>query len=221
MRFVIYLSLTLFILSCSNSKDSNLSQNIPNNYTTPVLAENFSIIGDYKSLWPESWTQIVYEALESQNSELLHISPSTSDLAFLSCQNYHEFSRAQKKKFWTIFLASISHFESSFNPRTRYWESTMNKYSEGLFQLSVDDSANYDYCDLSSDTILNPLENISCGVNILEKQLRGGYSREPGRLFPPRSFYWSVLTSAKSKQKVRLFFKKRASKHLEECSRSI
>jgi hypothetical protein len=217
MRLVI-LSLLLCI-SCGKGNLPSLDYTSPDDgHQTPVEAKPFEVVGDYKSLWPSSWSSIVMAALNDQNSSLLRIDVLDSDLERLECKNYNQFTRKDKVTFWTLFISSISHFESNFNPNTRYWESSLGKYSEGLLQLSTDDSNYHDFCNLNSSTILNPKENLTCGVSILDKQVRGGLSRVEGTLFPRRYYYWSVLTRESMIQKVTNFFKKKSAALLPGCN---
>ena len=212
MRFVI---LSLFLcISCG----SNNSTTPDNGIRTPLEAIPFEVQGDYQSVWPSSWSAIVMNAMNEQNSSLLSITILEKDLERLNCKSFNSFSRKDKLTFWTLFISSMSHFESNFNPNTRYWESSLNVYSEGLLQLSLSDSNYHDFCEFNSSTILNPKENLTCGVSILDKQVRGSNSRREGTLFPSSYFYWSVLTREALIQKVTKFFKKKSLTLLPNCN---
>lgn len=213
MRIVI-----LSLLLCISCKEDIRAPKVDEGRQLPIVSKPFDVEGDYHSLWPSSWSEIVMRAIEDQNSSLLRVDINESDLEKLNCRSYSNFSREDKIRFWTLFMSSISHFESNFNPNTRFWESSLGKYSEGLLQLSVDDSENHDFCDLNSITILNPKENLTCGVSILDKQIRGSGKREEGELFPKRYFYWSVLSREVLINKVTTFFKSKSSKILPKCN---
>ncbi|OUR98739.1 hypothetical protein A9Q84_04820 [Halobacteriovorax marinus] len=179
--------------------------------------QSFSVVGEYGTQWHAEWTQLVFDALDIQNSSLLEDDLNLYDLRKVNCSNYNVLPRLDKKKFWALFMASISYFESSFNPAERYWESSMGKYSEGLLQLSIDDSDYYDFCELNRTTILNPENNLSCGMSVMAKQISGSKRRPSGELFPKSMFYWSVLTRVKMKNKVITFFNKRVNEIIPSC----
>ncbi|PIK14764.1 transglycosylase SLT domain-containing protein [Halobacteriovorax sp. JY17] len=218
---ILLLSLALFT-SCS--KDSPLSNSLPGSNdkdpgVEPISALAFKVVGDYSgNTWRSEWTQFIFNSLDEQSSGLLENEINLADLSVINCLKFNSLSRNEKKMFWALFMSSISHFESSFNPNERYWERSMRKYSEGLFQLSTSDSNYYSYCNVDSSNILDPEENISCAVSILDIQIEGSSRREPGRLFPTSYFYWSVLTRDTTRVKVQKFFKERVSEHLPFCS---
>lgn len=219
MRIFIFLVLTIFLFSCSDDGVDQLSSSPYDNSNNPITSSAFFVVGDYNgNLWKKEWTQFVYDSLEEQNSGLLTNDINTGDLAAINCSNFNSLGRVQKKMFWALFMSSFSHYESSFNPNERYWESSMWKYSEGLFQLSTSDSSYYSDCDVDSSNILDPKENIRCAVSILDVQVEGSSSRAGGRLFPSSYFYWSVLTNSTSKNKVQSFFKQRVKELLPFCS---
>ncbi|ATH06780.1 hypothetical protein BIY24_02135 [Halobacteriovorax marinus] len=222
MRIFTITFLFIFLVSCSNGDSPLISSNAKDDLrdSDPITSvQSFSVTGDYNgNLWKSEWTSHVYEALIDQNSALLDNEISTYDLSLINCENYNTFSRENKMKFWALFMASFSHYESSYNPNERYWESSLGKYSEGLFQLSTTDSNYYTFCNVDSSNILNPKENIQCAVAILDVQIDGSTRRESGRLFPNSYFYWSVLTRSSSKSKVINYFKNRVKQKLPACS---
>lgn len=220
MRILILLIFLSTFFSCSKENSPLSSNHIDSKSGDELLsgAPSFKVIGDYNgNTWKQEWTEHIFNSLEEQSSGLLENEVSTSDLAAINCLNFNSFSRSQKKMFWALFMSSFAHFESSFNPNERYWETSMRKYSEGLFQLSTSDSNYYSYCDVDYTNILDPKENIRCAVSILDVQLEGSSRRSPGRLFPTSYFYWSVLTRYSSKIKVQNFFKLRVSELLPFC----
>jgi hypothetical protein len=227
MRIVILLLTLLSIISCSKNTEPTPVTTLPptnpdgeDRVITPIKAQAFEVKGTYNTLWPKEWTRNIFSELEDQNSSLLKIDVSMKDLARIDCREYPSLDREEKKMFWALFISSIAHFESNYNPNTRYWESGLGKYSEGLLQLSVDDGNNHDFCELSNENILRPFNNLKCGVSILSKQVEGSRYRESGILFPNKYYYWSVLTRAKTREKLITFFKTKSRIHLPFCLKS-
>jgi len=218
MKILTLTLLFLFSYSCIKSSDTDFINpvNPPGDYNQ-LKPQVFSVEGNYAETWPKEWTQIIYDSLEKQSSSLLTDDLKVGDLRKIHCSNFNDLSKGEKKKFWSLFMASVSYYESSFNPRERYWETSMGKYSEGLLQLSVDDSNYYDFCELDKDSILSPSQNLACGISIMAKQVAGSRRRQSGELFPRSMFYWSVLTRSKLKNKVIRFFNKRVKKVIPIC----
>jgi len=153
--------------------------------------------------WLKAWSKEVGKAIDLHSKELVTgVTLPQADLQRINCLGFNNARENDKKRFWALFLSSISLFETDFNPNTRYWERGMNVWSERLFQLSVSTSRYHYGCeDLSSSNILQPSSNISCAVAVLRNQIR-----KKGALFPLNPYYWSVLSSSK-KYKVQNFFK--------------
>lgn len=167
----------------------------------------------YPHSWEGRWSKAMMSYLDETSLIDLHI--NEQDLERLSCAGYKGASREDRKHFWIVFMASISSQESAFNPRTRYYERQLGEWSEGLFQLSVSNRKPKGGCSLiDKETILRPLPNIYCALDIMENQIRGSrrYQRPTGRLFPTTPYYWSVLTRMPAKGKVIEFFKR----HLDD-----
>lgn len=219
MKVFIFSVIFLFLFSCSNKSEvPEYLEEFEDGAKTPITAKAFEVVGDYNgNLWKQNWTQFIYDSLE-QNLGLLVNEINEDDLKIIKCSNFNSFSKEERKMFWALFMSSVSHFESSFNPNERYYERSMGKYSEGLFQLSTSDSSYYSNCDIDSSNILDPKENIKCAISILDVQIEGSSRREAGRLFPESYFYWSVLTRVSTKEKVQSFFKERVGELLPFCN---
>jgi hypothetical protein len=122
-------------------------------------------------------------------------------------------------KYWQNVVKAICYAESNFNMISTFWEKDLGKngydkvtgmkyLSEGLMQLSYSDAKYYN-CDFDlaidrkkdeydqTKTIFNPLKNISCGLNILDKMVgkNGGY------IFNTNN-YWAVLKPNNKRHKV-------------------
>lgn len=199
-------SLVLLLTGCGNNEDSDLLaggqfQSNPKegdiNYidvtSPPYTAGN----------WLKEWSQAVGNAIDEHSRGLvMDVTIPSYDLSKLNCPGFNSAREEDKKRFWALFFASISLYESSYDPNTRYWETGLNVWSEGLFQLSVSTGRYHQGCGhITKENILHPLANIKCAVAVMRNQMR-----VRGSLFPSRAYYWSVLTTSK-KYKVQNFFK--------------
>ncbi len=178
----------------------------------PTLPE-ISGLRWYPNEWQDDWSKAMVSYLDE--TALIDLSVNEADLKRVNCSGYRQASREERKHFWIVFMASISSQESAFNPKTRYWERSLGEWSEGLFQLSVSNRKPKGGCSLiNRQTILRPLPNIYCALDIMENQIRGSrrYQRPTGHLFPAKPYYWSVLTRMPAQGKVIEFFKR----HLDD-----
>jgi hypothetical protein len=173
------------------------------------------------ALWENShpqdgplWSQHAYNVINEYGASLVG---GSSDVASF-CPRYKSLNREQKITFWVYLVSAIAKYESGYDPANRYKESTMGTdpvtgqpvYSEGLLQLSYQDSRNYSFCDefdwsvdrhLDPDdprkTILDPYKNLSCGIRILN-QLVG----KKNLIAFGSGHYWSVLKTTSSHNRV-------------------
>jgi hypothetical protein len=119
-------------------------------------------------------------------------------------------SDTDKRVFWAYFFQALAGAEAGLNPttRVRHTEPEVAKVddvskravrSEGLLQLTYSDQKRYD-CNFDWDkdrtlksndpakTILQPKNNLECGVKIISNQI---ITQRKGLL--TRSSYWSTL----------------------------
>lgn len=125
--------------------------------------------------------------------------------------------------FWVELIAAMAKFESSYDPSTRYTESTMGidpvtgkqVVSEGLLQLSYQDELNWKkvlpagVCDFDYTgdkkyaqtdirrSILDPKNNLTCGIGILNRQIE-----RYDKIAVSTGAYWSVIKSGSSYNKL-------------------
>lgn len=126
------------------------------------------------------------------------------------CPKYNTLSREKKIEFWVHFTSAFAFYESGYNPKTRFRESSQgvdkvtreHTYSEGMLQLSYKDMSSYKVCrdvfnwehdknisrTADTKTIFDPMRNMYCGLRILN-QIAG--SRKS--IFFDKSHYWAVL----------------------------
>jgi hypothetical protein len=162
------------------------------------------------------WSEYVFLQIEN-NFEILN---SAKDIKHF-CPNYKNLNKNQKINVWGQLIASMSFYESTFNPSARI-ASVSNSIdpvtsapliSEGLLQVGYIDSL-YHNCSfdwskdskLSDDdkrkTILNPYNNLSCGIKILTKQIRRYES-----IAIDKGAYWAVIKTNHPNSKLQQIIK--------------
>jgi hypothetical protein len=169
---------------------------------TPI-AEKKAELG--KPAWDPQWDGMVEKALPA---ELL--SPRIDRAVRPFCPRFKNMSETDRRAYWAYFFQALSGAEAGLVPTTdvRHTEPevavkdavTKRKVrSEGLLQLTYMDSQRYG-CDFDWDkdkelpekdpdkTILQPKNNLECGIKILEKQII-----EKRKPLVTRSSYWSTL----------------------------
>jgi hypothetical protein len=154
--------------------------------STPI-AEEKARLGDEET-WQPQWDSIVEKAL---TPELL--SSRVARDVQLFCPRFNKMGEADKRAYWAYFFQALSGAEAGLrvtsNVRHTEPEVTVEDgithrmvRSEGLLQLTYEDSQRYG-CDFDWDndkhlserdpakTILQPENNLECGVKIIQTQL--------------------------------------------------
>jgi hypothetical protein len=119
------------------------------------------------------------------------------------CPRFFEMGTTDRRTFWAYFFQALAGAEAGLNPNTSIRhsepESAMATRSEGLLQLAYADHKRYG-CDFNwqvdralkandpAKTILQPKNNLECGVKILVNQTI--IQHKP---LLSRSGYWSTL----------------------------
>jgi hypothetical protein len=170
---------------------------------TPI-AEKKSELG--WETWDPEWDRIVEEALPE---DLLKSTRVSRDVR-LYCPRFGVLAEADKRAFWAYFFQALAGAEAGLKPTAniRHTEpevAVKDKVtkrmvrSEGLLQLTYEDSDRYG-CDFDWDadrrlpehdpakTILQPKNNLTCGIRILDNQLIA--QTKP---LLSRTSYWSTL----------------------------
>jgi hypothetical protein len=168
------------------------------------LAEEKAELGDDET-WNPVWDKIVEDALPA---DLL--SPKVAKDVKNFCPRFNALPDSDKRAYWAYFFQALSGAEAGLRPTAdvRHTEpevavvdgvSHRMVRSEGLLQLTYEDADRYG-CDFDWDgdkqltehdpdkTILQPKNNLQCGVKILSNQLID--QRKP---LLTRSSYWSTL----------------------------
>lgn len=177
------------------------------------------VVFNHKLLWEKNnpkrkvWSRYILNLIYT---ELLENLNHATD-APLFCGKYRTLNRVQKTIFWGELIAAISFFESSHNPIIRFREKGLGidrvtgkpVYSEGLLQLSYGDTLGHKYCKFDWDadkslppdslerSILNPINNLDCGVRILNRQIQ-----RRKKIATSIGAYWMVIKPSGTYQKI-------------------
>jgi hypothetical protein len=169
---------------------------------TPIDAKKAELGG---KTWDPVWDKIVEQSVpqEMLSSRVPH------DVRKF-CPRFYGMSDTDKRVFWAYFFQALAGTEAGLNPtsRVRHTEPEVAVIdhvthkavrSEGLLQLTYEDATRYG-CDfdwthdreLPSDdpakSILQPKNNLECGVKILDNQIITQHKR-----LITRKSYWSTL----------------------------
>ena len=170
---------------------------------TPMAEQNAELVDD--ETWDPDWDKTIEEALPP---ELLSSKAAKDVKTF--CPRFNALSPADKRSFWAYFFQALAGAEAGLRstadvrhsePEVAVVDNVSHRMvrSEGLLQLTYEDSNRYG-CDFDWDidkglpehdpgkTILQPKNNLTCGVKILTNQLVD--KRKP---LLTRSSYWSTL----------------------------
>jgi hypothetical protein len=131
--------------------------------------------------WNPQWDQNIENALPP---EMLSSQVPRGVRRF--CPRFYEMGTADKRTFWAYFFQALAGAEAGLNPNTSARHSQPDRAlavrSEGLLQLSYADRNRYG-CDFNwamdrtlkandpAKTILQPKNNLECGVKILFNQI--------------------------------------------------
>jgi hypothetical protein len=169
---------------------------------TPIDAKKAELGG---ARWDPEWDKIVEQALPA---EMLSTKVPRDVRRF--CPRFYEMSEVDKRAFWAYFFQALAGAEAGLEPttRVRHTEQAVAVKdgvtgravrSEGLLQLTYEDQKRYG-CDFDweadktrkaddpAKTILQPKNNLECGVKILQKQIID--ARKP---LLSQTGYWSTL----------------------------
>ena len=171
--------------------------------STPI-AEQKAAIGDDET-WQPQWDATIEKALPG---DLLK--PKLAGNVRQFCPRFSAMKDIDKRQFWAYFFQALSGAEAGLKatsnvqhsePEVAVVDRVSHRMvrSEGLLQLTYEDAKRYG-CDFDwnadkrlrehdpDKTILQPENNLLCGVNILENQLV--VQKRP---LVTRSSYWSTL----------------------------
>lgn len=159
-----------------------------------------------KSAKNKEWSKMVYSIIHHEEPQILgeKVADDIEDF----CPKYNTLNNNQRLNFWGQLFAAIALPESSWNPIDRFTEKKF-KYkdsvtglpvvSEGLLQLSYQDEKShkldcgFDWnkdrnLTLEKRSILDPYQNLRCGIKIMAKLLKKYHAIQLSE-----GKYWSVL----------------------------
>ena len=204
----IAVGLALILVSQSSRVDHSQAPVAPPRALKPApptpMAEQKAELGD-DNTWNPAWDEMIEAALPS---DLLSSKVAKDVKAF--CPRFNSLSLADKRAFWAYFFQALAGAEAGLRqtanvrhtePQVAVVDQVSHRMvrSEGLLQLTYQDADRYD-CDFDWDidktlpehdpdkTILQPKNNLLCGVRILTNQLV-----EQRKPLLTRSSYWSTL----------------------------
>lgn len=168
---------------------------------TPIETKRVELGGP---AWDPGWDTLIERGLPP---EMLSSKVPQDVRRF--CPRFFEMSNTDKRAYWAYFFQALAGAEAGLNAKTNVLHSDTQTErdqvtgqtirSEGLMQLTYEDAKRYG-CDFDwkadrqlplkdpRKTILNPANNLACGIKILDAQIIG--QRRP--LFS-RVSYWSTL----------------------------
>jgi hypothetical protein len=170
---------------------------------TPIAVKKVELRGD--DPWDPEWDVLIEENLPP---ELLSSQVDRDVKPF--CPRFNLLPEADKRAFWAYFFQALAGAEAGLTPTSDVRHSDPSvatvdpvthhiSRQEGLLQLKYEDSERYG-CDFDWDhdknlpvhdpgkTILNPRNNLLCGIRILRNQLIDLH--QPLRT---RKSYWGTL----------------------------
>jgi hypothetical protein len=170
---------------------------------TPILAKKAEL-GE-ATHWNVEWDKIVELAIPPEM-----VSNQVPRDVRRFCPRFYQMQEADKRAFWAYFFQALAGAEAGLKPTTRVRHTepevaVIDKVtgravrSEGLLQLTYEDQQRYG-CDFdwehdktlpSEDpgkTILQPKNNLECGVRILDNQII-----EQKKPLLSSTGYWSTL----------------------------
>jgi hypothetical protein len=205
-RFAGIVFLVLSLAGCSRQQPQHASSAPqPQMKTAPPtpIAEKKDELGDQS--WDPQWDVFIEQAL---SPEMLSTRGAVAVRPY--CPHFAAMSEADKRAFWAYVFQALAGAEAGLKPTTnvRHTEPAVAVKddvthrmvrSEGLLQLTYMDAQRYG-CDFDwehdkqlpqkdpAKTILQPKNNLDCGVKIMENQI---LQKHQGLL--ARTSYWSTL----------------------------
>ena len=170
---------------------------------TPILAKKVEL--GQPTRWDVEWDKIIELAIPPEM-----VSRHAPRDVLLFCSRFYEMEEADKRAFWAYFFQALAGAEAGLKPETRVRHTDpevavtdkvtgRQVRSEGLLQLTYEDQQRYG-CDFDwevdkkmkaddpAKTILQPKNNLECGVKILNNQII-----EHRKPLLSQSSYWSTL----------------------------
>ena len=158
-----------------------------------------------KYFWKGEWTTIIIEELKKDEyrvgeSAMLNLEIDEADLDVLECNGYNTATLEEKSDFWVVFFSALTRAESGFNEKAR---SALSKGHRSLGLLQLASKTAKSQCGIipPENSVLNPEDNLKCGVSLMSWQLHGAplasgkqlRSDLEGQIFGKHMFQWGPL----------------------------
>lgn len=164
-----------------------------------------------KSPKNSEWTKFVLTEIESKYEKL----EKAEDMETF-CPQYKNLDKGQRIVLWGELIAAMAFYESGWNPNAQFTETGLGNdeitgkvlTSEGLLQLSYNDikwtrACQFDWeADKNNNgsrptTILDPKNNLHCGITILSNQIN-----KHKKIVLKKGAYWAVIKEGHHNNKV-------------------
>lgn len=145
----------------------------------------------------KEWTTHVDRELDRLGKNLLDVIPADRSLF---CPKYSKLSYGQRKQYWAFMLSAMVRFESNFKTSTSFTEGFNDSngkpvISRGLLQISIESGNAYGCGFKSTKDLHDPLQNLSCGIRILDRWVDrdGRIAGKVDSKWRGGARYWAVL----------------------------
>ena len=192
-------AIALFVICSSSSLLAQATKPAP---ATPIDVKKAQLGGEP---WNPQWDTVIEKAIPP---EMLSMQVPHDVRHF--CPRFYSMSEVDKRAFWAYFFQALAGAEACLEPttRVRHKQPAVAKVDpvtgkmtrqEGLLQLSYQDSRRYSCAfdwekdkhlkpDDPNKTILQPSNNLECGIKILQNQIIDQH-----RPLITKKSYWSPL----------------------------
>jgi hypothetical protein len=197
-----------FVVGCGKNhgaKAAPMAAPVPAMKPAPATPINTTRVETGGKTWDPEWDKFVELALPPAM-----LSRQVPRDVRRFCPRFYEMKEEDKRAFWAYFFQALAGAEAGLKPTTRVRHTDSEVAvkdsvsgravrSEGLLQLTYEDQTRYG-CDFDWDadktlkaddpakTILQPKNNLECGVKILDHQIF-----EQHKPLLSASGYWSTL----------------------------
>ena len=204
---VVGAAIVVFVVGCGKNHEAKAmaAASVPAMKPAPATPINTTRVETGGKTWDPEWDKLVELALPP---EMLSRQVPRDVRRF--CPRFYEMAEDDKRAFWAYFFQALAGAEAGLKPttRVRHTETAVAVKdsvsgravrSEGLLQLTYEDQTRYG-CDFDWDadktmkaddpakTILQPKNNLECGVKILDHQIV-----EQHKPLLSETGYWSTL----------------------------
>jgi hypothetical protein len=184
--------LSLTAVGCGKNSDGELTNSVINASAAATedatSMEALSILSSGPAAWSglpsgKTWTAVTMREVAANLSSFERAADKEA-----YCPGYSHASLMQRETCWVRLVSAVAQYESSFNPRNKFRE-TSGAYSVGLLQLSTGECAGAE----SIAALQDPIRNLECGTRKLANLIaRDGFVTSPDNAHGGAA-YWSTL----------------------------